>query len=67
MFNLFKKPAPKAPAAPGLTLELLTERNAARATLRAIAAMETPSCAHIGKRMAAKAREGLAGVREGVS
>ena len=29
------------------------------AALREIAAMETPRCAHIGKRMAARAREGL--------
>lgn len=27
--------------------------------LREIASMETPSCAHIGKRMASKAREAL--------
>lgn len=30
-----------------------------RATLRDIIAMETPNCAHIGKRMAARARQAL--------
>lgn len=42
-----------------LAAELLAERDAAHATLREVAGLETPSCAHIGKRMAAKAREGL--------
>jgi hypothetical protein len=39
--------------------ELLTERDAARGILREIDAMLTPSTASIGRRMAAKAREGL--------
>lgn len=65
-----------------LASELLTERDAARDknleiagnlvaahnVLREIVALETPSSAHIGRKMAAKAREGLpefaAGERE---
>lgn len=39
--------------------EALTERDAARETLRQIAAMETPGSAPIGRRMAAAARAGL--------
>lgn len=42
-----------------LCTELLTERDDARFILRQIAMMETPTCAHIGRKMAAKAREGL--------
>ncbi len=42
-----------------LASELLTERDAARNILREINALETPACASIGRRMAAKAREGL--------
>lgn len=42
-----------------LAAELLSERNAARAALTKITGMETPSCAPIGKRMAAVARGAL--------
>jgi hypothetical protein len=47
--------------------ELLTERDAVRHILREINGMVTPACAGIGRKMAAKAREGLpefAGERE---
>ncbi|WP_439538719.1 hypothetical protein [Sphingomonas sp.] len=51
-----------------LASELLTERDAAHARLRKIAAMETPGSAPAAKRMARVAREGLpeyaAGERE---
>lgn len=42
-----------------LATELMTERDAARAALADIMALETPSCAHIGKKMATRAREAL--------
>lgn len=42
-----------------LAAELLKERDAARAALTDIAGMETENCAHIGKRMAARARQEL--------
>lgn len=42
-----------------LCTELLTERDAARGILREINGMVTPACAGIGRKMAAKAREGL--------
>lgn len=42
-----------------LNSELLSERDEARSILREISALETPTCAHIGRKMAAKAREGL--------
>lgn len=47
--------------------EALAERDAARNILREINGMVTPACAGIGRKMAAKAREGLpefAGERE---
>ena len=51
-------------AAGNATANLMT-RNAqlgeAKAALGDIAAMETPNCAHIGKRMARRAREALDG------
>jgi hypothetical protein len=40
----------------GRHLSVVTERDMLRERLDAIAAMETPGCAHIGKKMAAKAR-----------
>lgn len=43
----------------GLANTFKDERDAARAALREIVAMETPSCAHIGKRMAGIARDHL--------
>jgi hypothetical protein len=43
----------------GRNLVLKTERDLYRERLAAVAAMETPSCAHIGKRMAKVAREGV--------
>jgi hypothetical protein len=42
-----------------LATELLKERDAARAALAEIAAMETPASASIGRRMAARARQEL--------
>lgn len=42
-----------------LANEFLGERDTARAILRQIHQMETPACASIGRRMAAKARGGL--------
>lgn len=42
-----------------LASDLLTERDAARGILREINGMVTPACAGIGRKMAAKAREGL--------
>lgn len=42
-----------------LRLQAIAERDAARAKLRQIAALETPGCAHVGKRMARIAREAL--------
>jgi hypothetical protein len=39
--------------------DVLKERDAARIALRDIIAMETDKCAHIGKRMAARAREAM--------
>ncbi len=50
-----------------LASEFQGERDAARHILRAINGMVTPACAGIGRKMAAKAREGLpefAGQRE---
>lgn len=42
-----------------LAAELMAERDKARAALTEITKLETPSCAHIGKRMAAVARGAL--------
>lgn len=42
-----------------LASEFQSERDAARDILRAINGMVTPACAGIGRKMAAKAREGL--------
>lgn len=41
------------------SIERTSERNAAWEALRQIAALETPGCAHVGKRMARIAREAL--------
>jgi peptidoglycan hydrolase CwlO-like protein len=41
--------------------EMLNERDEARSALRDIIAMETPGSAHIGRKMAARARQALPG------
>lgn len=42
-----------------IAAELLTERDAARDTLRHIVTLETPGCAHVGRKMAAAAKARL--------
>lgn len=57
--QLTERHARKSKVYGSLADELLKERDAARIALRDIIAMETEHCAHIGKRMAARAREAM--------